>query len=325
MDGGRVYRRVADIMYEDAIATMRPNAKAVFEHISIPPDRSFLWRLDDYPLRRGVWNYHPEVEVHLIRSSSGLAYVGDHIGKFHPGQLVLVGSNLPHNWVTPGIGARVIEGRDIVVQFDPAPLLASADALPEIGQLRDLLGRAALGLEFGGATAVDCAALLEQMNGAPPLTALALLLDLLGRLARSQEVRTLSSQRFASDFRPGSAADRQRLTLALDYVQSRFTQVISRPEVARHVGLSDSAFSRFFKEKTGNTFGDHVTSLRIWLACQLLADGGRAITDICFEAGFGNISNFNRTFLSRTGFTPSRYRRALRQGGIPTVVCSSAT
>ena len=77
---------------------------AYFEHISVPAGQSFLWRMDDYPWRRTVWNYHPEFEIHLIRHSSGLAYVGDHIGSFDAGQLVLVGSNLPHNWITPLIG-----------------------------------------------------------------------------------------------------------------------------------------------------------------------------------------------------------------------------
>lgn len=290
-------------------------AQATFEHVAIPPDRSFLWRLDDYPWRRCVWNYHPEVEIHLIRHSSGLAYVGDHIGEFGPGQLVVVGANLPHNWVTPGIGSRRLKGRDVVVQLDPARLLGAAASLPEVAGTADLMRRAALGLEFTGAAARDGARLLERMGEATPLGALALLIELLALLAGTAECRTLASQRFARDFRPGTPADLQRLTRALGYIEDRFAGALTLPQVARHVGLSDSAFSRFFHAQTGNGFSAHVASLRVWAARRLLADGETPITDICFEAGFNNISNFNRTFLRHAGMTPSRYRRALRGRG----------
>lgn len=285
---------------------------AVFEHIAVPPDRSFLWRLDDYPWRRSAWNYHPEVEIHLIRHSTGLAFVGDHIGEFQAGHLVLVGGNLPHNFVTPGIGQALLKGRDIVVQFDPDRLLSEA-AFPELAEVGPLLRRAALGLEFTGDAARIGAHLLESMGGASPLGAFALLLDLLARLAATTEVRVLASQRFADDFRPGTPADLRRLTLALDYIQGHFAGGISLPDVARHVGLSESAFSRFFRAQTGNVFSQHVASLRIWAARRMIAEGRLPITEIAFEAGFGNIANFNRTFLRHAGMTPSRYRRALRQ------------
>ncbi len=74
--------------------------KPVFEHVMTEPSKSFLWRLDDYPWGRNVWNFHPEYEIHLIRNASGVALVGDHIGPFEPGYLAVVGSGLPHDWVT---------------------------------------------------------------------------------------------------------------------------------------------------------------------------------------------------------------------------------
>lgn len=84
-------------------------------------------------------------------------------------------------------------------------------------------------------------------------------------------------------------------------------------EVADLVGMSESSFSRFFKNKTGNTFSEHVASLRVWMAGKLLIESDHPITDVCYDAGFNNISNFNRTFLSKMGMTPSQYRTAARQ------------
>jgi AraC-like DNA-binding protein len=286
---------------------------AYFEHITIPPGQSFLWRMDDYPWRRIVWNYHPEFEIHLIRHSSGLAYVGDYIGGFNAGQLVLVGSNLPHNWITPFIGDQKLTARDIVVQFNPERITRGAADFPEIAALTDLFRNAANGLEFSGETALRGAAMLEEMGKHSGLVALSMLFDLLATLAASTEYRKLASPQFVDQFRPGSETERARLDLALDYIQRNFLDRPTCADVAAIIGMSESAFSRFFKAQTGNTYSDHLSSLRIWTAQKRLAETEVPITDICFEAGFNNISNFNRIFLRAAGMTPSKYRNAARK------------
>jgi AraC-like DNA-binding protein len=290
-----------------------PKETAYFEHISIPPDQSFLWRMDDYPWRRIVWNYHPEFEIHFIRHSSGLAYVGDHIGGFDAGQLVLVGSNLPHNWITPMIGDGKLVDRDIVVQFDPDRVKRATTDFPEITELKGLFDRAAYGLEFFGTTATRAADQLERLGTESGLAALSTLLSLLAGLAASTEYRKLATSQFVNQFRPGSEAERARLDLALDYIQRNFTDRPACADVAAIVDMSESAFSRFFKAQTGNTYSDHLTSLRIWMARKRLAETETPITEICFEAGFNNISNFNRIFLRAAGMTPSKYRAAARK------------
>ncbi|MET3898103.1 AraC-like DNA-binding protein [Devosia sp. UYZn731] len=289
-----------------------PN-NAYYEHVLVPPEHTFLWRKDDYPWRRIVWNYHPEFEIHLIRHSSGLAYIGDYVGHFEPGHLVLVGSNLPHNWVTPGIGNARLAERDIVLQFDPERTLQAITILPELAQVGSLFRAAADGVEFMGETARRAAAILEDLGNKSGLAALAEFLRLLDVLSNSQEYRTLSSPEFASQFRPGSANEAERIERAIDYILSHFLAGISLTDVAEMVGMSDSAFSRLFKAQVGNTFSDHVNILRVWTARKLLSDTDMPVTNICFEAGFNNISNFNRTFLRQTGFKPSRYRDASRR------------
>jgi AraC-like DNA-binding protein len=287
-----------------------PKETAYFEHISIPPGQSFLWRMDDYPWRRIVWNYHPEFELHYIRHASGLVYVGDHIGNFDAGQLVLVGSGLPHNWITPLLGDSMLAGRDIVVQFDPDRITRAAKDFPEIAELCNLFRDAAFGLEFSGETSARVADRLERMGAQTGLSALSTLLDILADLAASTEYRKLATPQFVNQFRPGSDVDRARLDLALEFIQRSFLERPTCADVASVVGLSESAFSRFFKAQTGNTYSDHLSTLRIWTARKQLAETAKPVTDICFESGFNNISNFNRTFLHATGMTPSSYRKA---------------
>jgi AraC-like DNA-binding protein len=290
---------------------------AYFEHVAIPPQQSFIWRMDDYPWRRCVWNYHPEFEIHLIRHSSGLTYVGDHIGHFDAGQLILVGSNLPHNWITPSIGDKKLIARDIVVQFSPEKMLRVSEAFPEFTEIEPLFQRAASGLEFVGRTASVGARLLEAMGATKGMAQLAILIELLALMAKSTEYRSLATPVFLSQFRPGTPLDLAILEKALAYIQKSYLQGPSLSEVAAHVEMSDSSFSRFFKTHTGNTFSDHIITLKMWTARKLLSESDIAITDICYEAGFSNISNFNRTFLTHAGMKPSQYRKAAHSRSLP--------
>lgn len=283
------------------------------EQVTIPPDRSFLWRKDDYPTRRAVWNYHPEVEIHLIRYSSGLAYVGDHIGSFEAGDLRIVGSNLPHNWVTADVGRECLSQRDVVVQFDPAVILRGCAIFPELAAIPVLLERALQGLMFTGSTAVAGRSMLEGMEGMSPGRGAARLLEMLHLLGSSTEYRLLASRQFVQAIRRMSPEQQDRLERALAYIRDRFLDQPCLDEIADLLDMSPSVFSRFFKCRTGNTFTEHLVSLRVSTAQKLLMDTDEAITDICYLSGFNNISNFNRTFLRKTGMAPSVYRSAARR------------
>lgn len=287
--------------------------EACLEQVTIPPGRSFLWRMDDYPWRRAVWNYHPEFEVHLIRHSTGLAYVGDYIGSFEAGHLCVIGSNLPHNWVTPNIGEQSLVARDIVLQFDANTIRRSSDVFPELSVVSNFLDRSARGLEFFGDSRTRATALLERIGAGPPDASVGPVLDLIHLLATSEEYRYLASEAFAKSLTGNSEETQDRIERALAFIQDNFLDRPAQEDVAALVGMSPSAFSRFFKAKTGNTFLEHLISLRIYTARKMLAETDEPITEICFMSGFSNISNFNRTFLREVGMSPSAYRRWTRE------------
>lgn len=281
-----------------------------FEHIVTHVDESFLWRLDDYPWERNVWNFHPEFEIHLIRKGGGVAFVGDYIGAFSATYLTVIGSDLPHDWVTMTAPGEVIEGRDIVLQFHPDRIREAVRLLPEFAQLEGFFARAQRGLVFGGETLVKGAELVERMGAERGVARLALFLQLLDLLAGSTEYEILSSPEYSPKL---DAETLDALQRALVFIYRNFSTDIRLSDVADLAGMSESAFSRFFKKNTGNTFTDHVNKLRIWQACKLLAESDMPITDICFEVGYLNISNFNRTFLRQHRMTPSAYRRLAPQ------------
>jgi AraC-like DNA-binding protein len=286
---------------------------AYYEHISIPDGASFLWRTDDYPWRRNVWNYHPEIEIHLIRSSSGLCYIGDYIGNFEPGQLVMVGSNLPHNWITLPADGKRISRRDVVLQFHPDSFLSASKGIPELASLQSLFAQAKLGLEFMGSDARACAIILEKIGEHRGLKRFGLMMELLDKMLQAKNVRSLATQRFATGSRSGGEIGLRRLETALGYLQENYLDSPRIEDVAATVGMSEGAFSRFFKKQTGNTFTDHVNILKVWTAKQLLRDSELPVTEICFESGFRNVSNFNRMFFKVADMKPSEYRKAVRQ------------
>lgn len=294
------------------LAENEPPENAQYEHIMIPEGESFLWRLDDYPWAKNVWNYHPEIEIHLVRKSSGLCYIGDYIGQFEAGHLSIVGSNLPHDWITLPLIDEQIPGRDIVLQFAPETFLKGQSIWPEMNKLSHFFERASLGIEILGETAVKCGRLLESMEKSVGLKRLSQMIELLTMMSESTETKTLATQRYVLEFKPSNSKELKNLEKALTYIQEHHRTDLNISEVAKVVGMSDSSFSRFFKAQTGNTYTDHITILRIWTAKKLLKETDNPITDICYEAGFSNISNFNRTFLRQTEMKPSAYRSAAR-------------
>ena len=277
-----------------------------FEHIVTNANETFLWRVDDYPWERNVWNYHPEIEIHLLRKASGMTFVGDHIGEFYPGYLTVIGPNLPHDWVTATEPGELIKGRDVVIQFDPARIKAIANTVPEFTHLDNFFHRSERGLVFVGETRRRGAELIEAMGGLTGFARFSLFIQLLELLSTSDEFEVLSSPQFAPKL---DAGKRDVIQRSLIYIFKHLATDLHLAEIAEQAGMSESTFSRFFKKNTGNSFTDHVNKLRVWQACKLLAETDMPITDICFEVGYLNISNFNRTFLRQHKMTPSAYRK----------------
>ena len=97
------------------------------------------------------------------------------------------------------------------------------------------------------------------------------------------------------------------------FLNSKVEEPLRLSEAARIVNLSEGAFSRFFRLHTGKTFPEFVNELRIGRACTLLLEDNLNITEVAFECGFTNLSNFNRQFLRLKGFSPREFRLQLQQ------------
>ncbi len=251
------------------------------------------------------WHYHEEYELHLIVNTSGKVFVGDYIGRFEPGHLVLTGPRLPHNWISTDVPATGVEKRDVVLQFQDEPLRQASQGIPELREVLPLLERARHGIEFFGIS--DHVQLgMSQIRNSTGLQRFTAFLELLADLAQHRDYRLLSSVQIQSY---DDDAALQQFSKVLDYIAENYVHQFSLGDIAKRMNMTESRFSRYFRRATGNNFTDFVNRIRINRACQLLMETDQHVSTICYHVGFNNIANFNRRFLELKGTTPRNYRK----------------
>jgi AraC-like DNA-binding protein len=264
-----------------------------------------------------VLHYHPEVELTYIVAGSGLRFVGNSIEPYGPGDLVLIGSGVPHTWQSPEPTHRASADRveSIVVQFRTDLWGDARNSLPEFRPLHAMLNRAAAGLQVtdvGLANAVK--EILELLVNAHrlSLTRHHLLLSALDVLSQANEQKRGKGLVALSSPQPSASGDVRdtRLNKVLESVQRSLAagDTFTQSQAAELVRMSPASFSRFFRQKVGRTFVRYVNEWRVGLACRALAQSDESITEIAFSCGFGNLSNFNRRFKQIKKLTPRQFR-----------------
>jgi AraC-like DNA-binding protein len=251
------------------------------------------------------WHFHEEYELHLITETSGKAFIGDWIGPFQPGHLVLCGPRLPHNWISLDVPEGGCAGRDRVIQFRHEPIERAASEIPELRDAMHLLERARHGIEFFG-LAERAMAHWDAVKAAHGLRRLAVFLDYLADLAQCTDYRLLSNVQMQG---VEGDAEVDQINAIVNRITANLSDPIVMSDIAAELGMSESRFSRFFKRSTGNSFTDFVNRVRINSACHLLMQTDHYVTDICYQVGFNNVANFNRRFLEIKGMTPTEFRR----------------
>ena len=275
------------------------------ELVAVPRDGSFKVWSHGYPYRTVRWHFHPEYEIHLITATTGKYFVGDYIGDFAPGNLVMVGSNVPHNWISNVPGGLPVDERCLVLQFDADFVTRAAEAFPEFRRMEALLDASRRGLRFTPETGAAAEPLMREMLGAQGLRRVGLLAALFELLVQGDAPEKLASAAYRAD--PDRYGE-TRINHVLSFIGQNLSLELRETELAELAGQSASAFSRYFRRHTGVPFVQYVNRLRINLACQLLMSDELSVTDICYQVGFNNLSNFNRQFLLLKQMSPSRWR-----------------
>lgn len=285
--------------------------KPDLELVQVRQDQSFKVWSHGYPYRTVRWHYHPEYEIHLVTSTSGNRYVGDHIGPFAVGDLVLVGPNLPHNWISDVRPGETVEERCLVLQFTEEVISGCLATFPELRFVERLLKAAGQGVKFRAALSQSIEPLMRALLQAEGGRRIALFIEILELLSRDTERVQLASPHARPD---PCAHISPAMNGVLEHIGRNIACELNEADIAKLNGQSVSAFCRSFKKYTGLTFVQYVNAARIELACQHLTQDDLTITEICYEIGFNNVSNFNRQFLLLKGLPPSKFRALYREG-----------
>lgn len=262
----------------------------------------------DYDHFKYPFHYHAEYEIIYIVESSGKRIVGNNIGDYTDGDLALYGSFVPHMYRSDAnyhSNIPDLRVKAITLQFSKDFFKTAIECYPEFHKIKILLEKANFGITFNHPSN-DI--IRDRIKNTLHLKNLELLLECINILDLMSNVK---DKVFLNDISSKSNLDVQyedpRMTKVLSVVNREFAQSISLPEIASLAGMNKTAFCRFFKSKTSKTFTQYINELRIDYACELLLAGKLSISQVCYETGFNNISNFNRQFKSITNFTPTSY------------------
>jgi AraC-like DNA-binding protein len=285
---------------------MQTTSKAKLEVVPPSDLHSFTVREFRLPAFSSPWHFHEECELTYIARSYGKRFVGDSISTFAPGELVLLGSKLPHYWRSDSTATRPESAAHcLVMHFKESCLGPEFLSLPEMDGVRRLLRRARRGLLFRGRASERVGETMTRMVKATGLERVVDFLGVLKVLLETKDYRVLSSAGFAPLLDEFAA---ERINRAYRYIFEHFASSLDHREIAQMAGLSPSGFCHYFRRVTGRTVSEFITEVRVGHASRLLIDTDLSIAEIAYASGYATLSNFNRRFHSLTGLTPREYR-----------------
>ncbi len=253
----------------------------------------------DFPL-----HYHEEFELNFIQHARGAKrVVGDHMEEIDEFELVLVGPNLQHAWFTHLCKSPEI--REITIQFRKDLFDEKLLMRNQLSFIKSMFDKSSRGILFSKETTMALAPRLIELNRKQGFDSVLELMSILHDLSISRNMRILSDLSLTTEhFNYNS----RRVEKTFEHMNKNFDKTITLAEVSRLANMSDVSFSRFFRQRTGNTFIDSLTEIRLGHASRLLIESTNSIAEVAYHCGFKNISNFNRIFKKKKGCTPREFR-----------------
>ncbi|HEY8957731.1 AraC family transcriptional regulator [Chitinophaga sp.] len=287
--------------------------KPILRKVDTGHNYSFSIREDIYPYLYNHWHYHPEIELTLIRKGSGMRLVGDSTERFEDGDLVLLGSELPHMWRSDAIYFQEQPGLQIeaiAIHFSDQFWGAGFLDLPEMKAVKELLAKARHGIRIHGATREQISREMEAILQAGKVQRITSLLNILDTIACSKDCTLLSSVGFVNSY---NTINTDNINKIYHYTFNNFQQKITLKEVAAAANVSPNSFCRYFKSRTLKTYWQFLMEVRIGYACKLLIENNLPMSQVGYTCGFNNLSNFNRQFKLLTQKTPLQYQKVYVQ------------
>ena len=261
------------------------------------------------PYFKSPFHYHPEYELVYVKESSGKRIIGDKLDTFSSGDMVFIGSNLPHVWLNDEVYHKeqsTLQAKSIVLYFNKELFSKNFYELRESAKITDLFNRASRGIKIIGDTQKQIAAKMEEITRMYDFDRIICLMQLLNILATSKDIEYITNEGYT-----GTTLQTKpdRLSDVYKYITTNYFNDISLEEISKIANLSPTAFCRLFKQRTNRHFVEYLNEVRISNACKFLLETNLNISEIAFQCGYKTLSNFNKIFKKTTALSPKEYRQ----------------
>ncbi len=259
-----------------------------------------------------IWHYHEQIEIVGIVNSTGTRFVGDNIEKYQPGEIIVIGQNLPHMWQDdfPLIESSPPSRPAEVIAIHLGNVFSRSDilSLPEYSHVRSLIEKSKQGLAFQNVN--ETLAKIARLPQLDQFHQLMGILEIMNELGQNKDFKTLTNKGYVEIINQPKEG---RLQQVHDYIMNNFRHQVSLPAAAEIANMNASSFSRYFKQVYGTTFSQYVNKIRVGYACKLLLEDDMSIASTCFDSGFNNISNFNKQFKKIHNVSPKEYKQLFKR------------
>lgn len=263
----------------------------------------------DEEYSKSPFHYHPELELVYIKEGYGNRIIGDKLDSFTAGDMVFLGSNLPHVWLNDEIfykGFKYLRSKSIVVYFNKDVFSKGFYQLKESGKINDFFLRAGRGIKITGKTMQKVAEKMEMLVDMQGFDRIIGLMEILHILSTSKDIEYLANELYNGVILQSKP---DRLSEVYSYISTNFFKDISLEHIAKVANLTPPAFCRLFKQRTNKHFIEYLNEVRISKACKYLLESNLNISEIAFNCGYKTLSNFNKIFKKSTGLSPKEYRQ----------------
>jgi AraC-like DNA-binding protein len=264
-------------------------------------------QVDHQPYFYDSFHYHPEIQISYIVEGTGTRIIGNSVGRFNKDELYLIGSNIPHIFKSDKNyyenNAPLSHAISFYFTFD-----AFGDKffdLPESKEIRNLLMNSKKVVFLNDISIQQLKGEFFKISEMTGFNKLQMFFSILFQISKIKEQKLLSKTTY--ELR-NTEKYGKRINDIFDFVINNYKKSITLDKAAEIANLSTTAFCRFFKERTRKSFTEFVNEVRVGEACKLLSSNDLNISQVCYEVGFNNISNFNRKFKDITNLTPKEYR-----------------
>jgi AraC-like DNA-binding protein len=283
------------------------NQEVTLEILPSNAYQSFRCFMHDYPAPGARYCVNVEYEIHLIRKGSGHYKIGEKVGKFKAGQVSIIGSRVPHDWVSDLRENQIIRNRDVVIQFSREWLEKASQAIPEFSEFEQLLEQSQRAIIFQGDSYQRAEQFLDLISDYSRIELVTKFLEVLLIMSRAPE----SEREYLLEYSyQGAGGSMTRLVAekGVSYIFENIDKKMRLADAAKISFMSESQFSRIFKVASGLNFSEMIRKMRIEHGCKLLGSTENSIATISRDCGFTNLSNFNRQFLREMGLTLRDFR-----------------